>query len=263
MGKYILKVNNLCKKYGNTIVLQEVSLSVPTGSIYGLIGENGAGKTTLFRILAGLSRQTSGQVVLANANTEAEMIKERRNIGFMIEAPALYSNLSVLENLYISQLQYCGKKDTDCANQTLELVGLYGQKQKRAKHLSLGMKQRLGLAGALLGRPPILILDEPTNGLDPSGIHEIRNLIKSLPSLYDCTVLISSHMLSEIELMADDIGILNHGRLLFEGSLNELRQNALQSGFAADHMTSVANLEDMFLSMVDKDNASRKQRAKL
>ena len=119
------------------------------------------------------------------------------------------------------------------------------------------MKQRLGLAGALLGRPPILILDEPTNGLDPSGIHKIRNLIKSLPGLYDCTVLISSHMLSEIELMADDIGILNHGHLLFEGSLDELRQNALQSGFAAD------NLEDMFLSMIDNDNVSRKQRAKL
>lgn len=107
----------------------------------------------------------------------------------------------------------------------------------------------------MLGRPPILILDEPTNGLDPSGIHEIRNLIRSLPALYDCTILISSHMLSEIELMADDIGILNHGRLLFEGSLDSLRQNAMQSGFAVD------NLEDMFLSMVDKDNASRKQRA--
>ena len=102
-----------------------------------------------------------------------------------------------------------------------------------------------------------MILDEPTNGLDPSGIHEIRNLIKSLPDLYDCTVLISSHMLSEIQLMADHIGILNHGRLLFEGSLEELRQNALQSGFAAD------NLEEMFLSMVDKDNAGRKQRAEL
>ena len=103
----------------------------------------------------------------------------------------------------------------------------------------------------------LLILDEPTNGLDPSGIHEIRNLVKSLPSLYDCTVLISSHMLSEIELIADDIGILNHGRLLFEGSMNDLRQYALQSGFAAD------NLEDVFLSMVEKDNMDRKQRAKL
>ena len=145
----------------------------------------------------------------------------------------------------------------------LELVGLSEFGGRLAKRYSLGMKQRLGLAGALLGRPPILILDEPTNGLDPSGIHEIRNLIKSLPGLYDCTVLISSHMLSEIELMADDIGILNHGHLLFEGSLDELRQNALQSGFAADNKISAANLEDMFLSMVDKDNASRKQRAML
>ena len=139
----------------------------------------------------------------------------------------------------------------------LELVSLSEFGDRLAKDYSLGMKQRLGLAGALLGRPPILMLDEPTNGLDPSGIHEIRNLIKSLPGLFDCTVLISSHMLSEIELMADDIGILNHGRLLFEGSLDALRQHALQSGFAAD------NLEDMFLSMIENDNARRKQRAKL
>ena len=126
-----------------------------------------------------------------------------------------------------------------------------------AKKYSLGMKQRLGLAGALLGRPPILILDEPTNGLDPAGIHEIRNLIKSLPGLYDCTILISSHMLSEIELMADEVGMLNHGRLLFEGSLDELRQTALQSGFSAN------NLEDIFLSMIEKDNGLRRQGAKL
>ena len=115
----------------------------------------------------------------------------------------------------------------------------------------------LGKLERTLAKADLLILDEPTNGLDPSGIHEIRNLVKSLPSLYDCTVLISSHMLSEIELIADDIGILNHGRLLFEGSMNDLRQYALQSGFAAD------NLEDVFLSMVEKDNMDRKQRAKL
>ena len=112
-------------------------------------------------------------------------------------------------------------------------------------------------ASYLGSKDRIFILDEPTNGLDPSGIHEIRNLVKSLPDLYDCTILISSHMLSEIELIADDIGILNHGRLLFEGSLDELRQSALRAGFAAD------NLEDMFLSMVEKDNAARKQRAQL
>lgn len=146
----------------------------------------------------------------------------------------------------------------------MELVGLSEFGDRLAKKYSLGMKQRLGLAGALLGRPPILILDEPTNGLDPSGIHEIRNLIKSLPKLYDCTVLISSHMLSEIELMADDIGILNHGRLLFEGSLDDLRQYALQpDGNNIAQGTCEVKLEDVFLSMIEKDNASRKQRAKL
>ena len=125
------------------------------------------------------------------------------------------------------------------------------------KKYSLGMKQRLGLASALLGEPPILILDEPTNGLDPAGIHEIRNLVKSLPKRYDCTVLISSHMLSEIELLADDIGILNHGRLLFEGSLEDLKFIAHEAGFEND------NLEEMFLSMIDEDNTNRKQRLKL
>lgn len=226
MGKYILKVNNLCKKYGNTIALQQVSLSVPAGSIYGLIGENGVGKTTLFRILAGLSRQASGQVVLANANTEAEMIKERRNIGFMIEAPALYPNLSVLENIYISQLQYCGKKDIDYANQTLELVGLYGQKQKKARHLSLGMKQRLSLASALLHNPKFLILDEPTNGLDPMGIIAFRKLLLKLNTDNNISIIISSHILNELEHIATDYGFLHNGKLLKEISSSDIFKSA-------------------------------------
>lgn len=178
-----------------------------------------------------------------------------KEIGSFIESPSFYANLTGKENLDIIR-RILGLPQS-AVEDALELVGLSEFGDRLAKKYSLGMKQRLGLAGALIGRPPILILDEPTNGLDPSGIHEIRNLIKSLPELYDCTVLISSHMLSEIELMADDIGILNHGRLLFEGSLDELRQYALQSGFATD------NLEDMFLSMIEKDNTSRKQRAKL
>ena len=139
----------------------------------------------------------------------------------------------------------------------LELVGLSEFKDRLARKYSLGMKQRLGLAGALLGRPPILILDEPTNGLDPAGIHEIRQLIRSLPQRYDCTVLISSHLLSEIELIADDIGILNHGRLLFEGRLDALRNTASTQGFDGD------NLEAMFLAMIEQDNAKRRERAKL
>ena len=178
-----------------------------------------------------------------------------KKIGSFIESPSFYANLTGRENLDIIRRILELPKST--VKDALDLVGLTEFGDRLAKKYSLGMKQRLGLAGALLGRPPILILDEPTNGLDPSGIHEIRSLIKSLPDLYDCTILISSHMLSEIELIADDIGILNHGRLLFEGSLDGLRQSALQAGYASD------NLEDMFLSMVEKDNAARKQRARL
>ena len=121
-------------------------------------------------------------------------------------------------------------------------------RKRLAKKYSLGMKQRLGLAGALIGKPPILILDEPTNGLDPAGIHEIRELIRSLPEKFDCTVLVSSHLLPEIERMADDVGILNHGRLLFEGSLEELRNHAQTKGYSANH------LEDTFLSLIEEDN---------
>ncbi len=226
MEQSILKVTNLCKKYGNTIALQQVSLSVPTGSIYALIGENGAGKTTLLRILAGLSRQTSGQVELADATTETEIRKERRNIGFMIEAPALYPNLSVLENLYISQLQYCGKKDTDYADQTLELVGLYGQRQKKAKHLSLGMKQRLSLAAALLHNPKILILDEPANGLDPMGIIAFRQLLLKLNADNHISVILSSHILNELEHIATDYGFLHNGRLIKEISSSDIFKSA-------------------------------------
>lgn len=226
MEEYILQVNNLCKKYGNTAALEQVSLSVPAGSIYGLIGENGAGKTTLFRILAGLSRQTSGTIKLANASTEAEIIKQRRNIGFMIEAPALYPNLSVLDNLYISQLQYCGKKDIDNAEQALELAGLYNQKQKKAKHLSLGMKQRLALAAALLHKPEMLILDEPVNGLDPMGIIAFRKLLLKLNSDNNISIIISSHILSELEHVATHYGFLHNGRLLKEISSSDISKSA-------------------------------------
>ena len=207
------------------------------------------------KMLLGLTAPTNGSFTIDGKQFPTDRIAILKEVGSFIESPSLYANLTGKENLDIIRRILGLPQST--VDDALELVGLSEFGNRLAKKYSLGMKQRLGLAGALLGRPPILILDEPTNGLDPSGIHEIRNLIKSLPDLYDCTVLISSHMLSEIELIADDIGILNHGRLLFEGSLDDLRQHALQSGFATD------NLEDMFLSMVEKDNASRKQRAKL
>lgn len=252
---YVITTEQLTKKYKNFTSVDNVSLHIRKGSIYGFIGPNGAGKSTTMKMLLGLTAPTKGSFTIDGKHFPDDRLAILKEIGSFIESPSFYANLTGRENLdIIRRILRLSKSSVEDA---LELVGLTEFGDRLAKKYSLGMKQRLGLAGALLGRPPILILDEPTNGLDPSGIHEIRSLVKSLLDLYDCTILISSHMLSEIELIADDIGILNHGRLLFEGRLDDLRQNALQSGFAAD------NLEDVFLSIVEKDNAARKQRAKL
>ena len=264
---YMITTKHLTKKYKNFVSVNQVSLHIRKGSIYGFLGPNGAGKSTTMKMLLGLTAPTKGSFSIDGKHFPEDRMDILKEIGSFIEAPSFYANLTGRENLdVIRRILGLPKESVEDA---LQLVGLAEFGDRLAKKYSLGMKQRLGLAGALLGRPPILILDEPTNGLDPSGIHEIRELVKSLPGLYDCTILISSHMLSEIELMADDIGILNHGRLLFEGSLDELRQTAVKTGFAAN------NLEDVFLSMVDQDNKAmramqamralpdRKQRAKL
>ena len=252
---YIVTTEQLTKKYKSFVAVDAVSLHIRKGSIYGFLGPNGAGKSTTMKMLLGLTSPSRGTFTIDGKQFPGDRISILKEIGSFIESPSFYANLTGKENLeIIRRILGLPKSAVDDA---LDLVGLSEFGDRLAKKYSLGMKQRLGLAGALLGRPPILILDEPTNGLDPSGIHEIRNLIKSLPGLYACTVLISSHMLSEIELMPDDIGILNHGRLLFEGSLAELRKYALKSGYATD------NLEDMFLSMIETDNEHRKQRAKL
>ena len=217
---------HLTKKYKSFTAVNDVSLHIQKGRIYGFLGPNGAGKSTTMKMLLGLTAPTKGSFTINGKHFPDDRLEILKGIGSLIEAPSFYANLTGRENLdIIRRILDLPKHAVDDA---LALVGLTAFENRLAKKYSLGMKQRLGLAEALLGRPPILILDEPTNGLDPSGIHEIRNLIKSLPALYDCTVLISSHMLSEIELMADDIGILNHGRLLFEGELDELRHYALQ-----------------------------------
>ena len=252
---YIIITEQLTKKYKNFTSVNNVSIHVRRGSIYGFLGPNGAGKSTTMKMLLGLTAPTKGRFIIDGKQFPNDRLKILREIGSFIEAPSFYANLTGRENLDVIRRILGLRKNT--VEDALDLVGLSEFGDRLAKKYSLGMKQRLGLAGALLGRPPILILDEPTNGLDPSGIHEIRNLVKSLPDLYDCTILISSHMLSEIELMADDIGILNHGRLLFEGSLDNLRHSTRQAGISAD------NLEDVFLSIVEQDNAARKQRAKL
>ena len=251
--EYIITTEQLTKKYTNYVSVNNVSLHIRKGSIYGFLGPNGAGKSTTMKMLLGLTAPTKGSFAIDGRHFPEDRIAILKEIGSFIESPSFYANLTGRENLDIIR-RILGLPG-DSVDDALELVGLEEFGGRLAKKYSLGMKQRLGLAGALLGRPPVLILDEPTNGLDPSGIHEIRNLVKSLPDLYDCTIMISSHMLSEIELMADDIGILNHGNLLFEGSLEDLRHSAGQ--------TENANLEDVFLTMVEQDNADRKQRAKL
>lgn len=252
---YMITTKQLTKHYKKFTAVSDVSLHIRKGSIYGFLGPNGAGKSTTMKILLGLTAPSKGNFIIDGKRFPQQRLSILKEIGSFIESPSFYANLTGRENLDIIRRILGLPKDA--VTDALELVGLSEFSDRLAKKYSLGMKQRLGLAGALIGKPPILILDEPTNGLDPSGIHEIRNLIKSLPTLFNCTVLVSSHMLSEIELIADDIGILNHGCLLFEGSLEALRQNAMQNGFAAD------NLEDVFLSMIQKDNANRKQRARL
>ncbi len=257
--EYIITTEQLTKKYKNFVSVNNVSLHIRKGSIYGFLGPNGAGKSTTMKMLLGLTAPTKGSFAIDGRHFPEDRITILKGVGSFIESPSFYANLTGRENLDIIR-RILGLPG-DSVDDALELVGLEEFGGRLAKKYSLGMKQRLGLAGALLGRPPVLILDEPTNGLDPSGIHEIRNLVKSLPGLYDCTIMISSHMLSEIELMADDIGILNHGNLLFEGSLEELQNSAGQAGNS--HKISEANLEDVFLGMVEQDNAARKQRARL
>ncbi len=251
--EYIITTEQLTKKYKNFVSVNNVSLHIRKGSIYGFLGPNGAGKSTTMKMLLGLTAPTKGSFAIDGRHFPEDRIDILKETGSFIESPSFYANLTGRENLDIIR-RILGLPETS-VDDALELVGLEEFGGRLAKKYSLGMKQRLGLAGALLGRPPVLILDEPTNGLDPSGIHEIRNLIKSLPDFYECTVMISSHMLSEIELMADDIGILNHGNLLFEGSLEDLRHSAGKA--------ESANLEDVFLTMVEQDNTNRKQRAKL
>lgn len=242
----IIETQNLTKAYADFIAVSNVDLHVPKGSVYGFLGPNGAGKSTTMKMLLGLTKPTGGSLTIDRMRYPQNRVPILKEVGSFIEAPAYYGNLSGEENLEIIRKILGLQKSA--VSEALELVGLTQHKGRPAKKYSLGMKQRLGLAGALIGRPPILILDEPTNGLDPIGIHEIRMLIRSLPQTFNCTVFVSSHLLSEIELMADYVGILNHGRLLFEGTLDKLKENAAALGYPTD------NLEDTFLTLIDEDN---------
>ena len=210
----------LTKVFSKKAAVSNVSMNINKGDIYGFIGKNGAGKTTLMKMLVGLIAPTSGSIKLfSNDNLNAE----RKKIGAVIETPSFMPNLSAKENLKV-QWMLVGNKDKSIIDETLKLVGLDDVGKKKAKKFSLGMKQRLGIAMALIGEPEFLVLDEPTNGLDPEGIIEIRTLIKKLNKERGITVLISSHILGELSKLATRYGIINDGKLIEEFTEQELRE---------------------------------------
>ena len=217
---YILTTNELTKQYGSYKASNEVSIHVQRGAIYGLIGRNGAGKTTLMKMIGGLSRPTSGSYEIRGKNGETTE-KMMSKVGILIEAPGLYPNMTAMQNLTTKAIAL-GIKDKKYLMGLLEEVGLADTGKKKAKQFSLGMKQRLGIAMALVNKPELLILDEPINGLDPQGIAEMRNILHHLCYDRGITILISSHILDELSKVATQYGIIHEGKLLEEESKEEL-----------------------------------------
>lgn len=241
--KEIVTTNGLTKRYADNISVNNLDMHIKEGRIYGFLGPNGAGKSTTLKMLLGLVRPTAGEIDIfgmrLNNISRVEILK---NIGSLIESPSYYGHLTGAENLKILQtLLNVPKKNID---EVLRIVRLDKQRGKKVNAYSLGMKQRLGLAGALLSFPKLLILDEPTNGLDPAGIQEMRELICSLPAKYGMTVIVSSHLLSEIDRMAEDIGIIVNGKMVYQGELSMLHE--------ADAGKS---LEDIFLDLTGKEHS--------
>lgn len=220
--EYVLKTNAVCKNYRHFKALNRLSMSVPKGSIYGFVGKNGAGKTTLIRIICGLQEASAGEYTLyGRKNTDRDIAKSRRRMGAVVETPSIYLDMSAEENLK-QQYRIIGLPSFDGLDDILKLVGLENTGKKKAKHFSLGMKQRLGIAVALVGDPDFLVLDEPVNGLDPQGIIEIRELILKLNQEKQITVLISSRILDELSKLATHYGFIDEGRIVKEISAKEL-----------------------------------------
>lgn len=221
----VIETKALCKQYGPHTAVDHVELHVPQGCVYGFIGPNGAGKSTTMKMLLGLIHPTAGRVrLLGQELTEKSRLPLLRQTGSLIESPAGYLHLTAQENLEIvADLKGVPHKDI---GRVLDIVHLTQDRNRRVGQYSLGMKQRLGIAMALLGSPKLLILDEPTNGLDPAGIQEMRALIRNMPAATGATVLISSHLLGEMEQMVEQVGIIDHGHILFEGLLTELQRHS-------------------------------------
>ncbi|MCL2071467.1 MAG: ATP-binding cassette domain-containing protein [Oscillospiraceae bacterium] len=223
----VLQTRNITKCYGKTAAVDNVSLSIRKGDIYGLIGRNGAGKTTLMRMITALTFPNSGELELFGKTSETGLNESRKRMGSVVEMPALYPNLTAVQNLEYYRILR-GIPDKSVIQRTLETVNLTDTGKKKFKNFSLGMKQRLGLALALLGNPDFIILDEPINGLDPMGIVEMRETIKKLNTENNITFMISSHILSELSLIATRYGIIEKGRLIKELTAAELQEQCQQ-----------------------------------
>ena len=224
MSRYIVETKNLVKVFNKVKSVDNVNLKIKEGEIYGFLGPNGAGKSTTIKMLLGLIRANSGEVYIFGKSIKENREEILKNIGALVESPSYYGHLTSYENLDI--LKRMLKLNKEEIEEKLKLVNLWEERNKKVNEFSLGMKQRLGIAQALMGNPKLLILDEPTNGLDPAGIIEIRNLIRYLAKEKKITIIISSHILNEIELVATEVGVINKGKLLYQGSLEDLKKNS-------------------------------------
>ena len=263
-----IETHGLSKQYGNALRVKHLDLCVPEGCIYGFLGPNGAGKSTTLKMILGLVRPTQGSIeVLGQPMARANRLAVLKQVGSLIESPSYYGHLTGEENLRIVQmLRGVPEKNI---REVLQIVRLDNQQGKQVAHYSLGMKQRLGLAAALLGYPKLLILDEPTNGLDPAGIQEMRELIRELPARFDMTVVVSSHLLSEIDQMADHVGIIREGELVFQDTLAHLHDRSqhhlalrtannpvAQALLTQRHISCTAEQDYLILPLLDDGQAA-------
>lgn len=221
----LIETTGLCKSYGGTMRVKNLHMAVPEGAIYGFLGPNGAGKSTTLKMILGLAHPSSGQIeVFGRQMNEKNRLDILKDIGSLIESPSYYGHLTGEENLRI--LQTLRNVPEGNIREVLDIVRLTSQKDKKVAHYSLGMKQRLGLAASLLAHPRLLILDEPTNGLDPAGIQEMRELICDLPRQFGMTVVVSSHLLSEIDQMATHVGVIADGALVYQDTIDRLHEKS-------------------------------------
>lgn len=225
--KYILRTTNLSKNFKDKEVIENVNMNVKKGEIYGFLGPNGAGKTTIMKMVVNLVKPSVGEIEVFGEKLTDKSYEALKRMGSIIEYPVFYDKLTGRENLEL-HCEYMGYYDKSAIDKALDLVNLKGIDSKPVKEFSLGMKQRLGIARAIITKPELLILDEPINGLDPIGIKEMRDILKMLNKEYNITILISSHILGEIEQVADTIGIINNGRLVREVSMDSIREGNLE-----------------------------------